>query len=57
VRFPYHRALYLPLGLLHASLAVRIFLSTPLGAWGNAAAIALFIALAAFLVLRRRTKI
>jgi hypothetical protein len=50
VRFPYHRILYLPLGLLHASLAVRVFVSAPLGAWGNAAAIALFIAVAIALV-------
>ena len=43
VRFPYHPVLYLPLALLHASLAVRVFVSTPAGGWGNAAAIALFI--------------
>ena len=54
VRFPYHPALYLPLLLLHASLAVRVALSTPLGAWGNAAAIALFIATALTLVLRKK---
>jgi hypothetical protein len=54
VRFPYHRLLYLPLALLHASLAVRVFVSAPAGAWGNAAAIALFIATAALLVLRKR---
>ena len=40
--FPYHPALYAPLALLHASLAVRMF-SPPIGSWGNAAAIALFI--------------
>ena len=51
VRFPYHPALYVPLVLLHASLAVRVFVSTAVGAWGNAAAIALFIATAAWLVL------
>ena len=41
-----------PLALLHISLAVRAFASTRLGAWGNAAAIALFIVTALFLVLR-----
>ena len=46
VRLPYHPALYLPLVLLHASLALRVFVSAPLGAWGNAAAIALFVATA-----------
>jgi len=51
VRFPYHRALYLPLALLHASLAVRVFVSTSVGAWGNAAAIALYIVTALVLVL------
>lgn len=51
VRFPYHPALYLPLALLHASLAVRVFVSAPLGAWGNAAAIALFIAVSLCLIL------
>ena len=51
VRFPYHPALYLPLALLHASLAVRVFVSAPLGAWGNAAAIALFIAVSVCLIL------
>jgi hypothetical protein len=50
VRFPYHPLLYLPLVLLHASLAVRVFVSAPLGAWGNAAAIALFILTALLLV-------
>ena len=50
VRFPYHPVLYAPLLLLHVSLAVRVFLSTPLGAWGNAAAIALFILVAISLV-------
>lgn len=52
--FPYHRVLYLPLALLHASLAVRVFISTQIGAWGNAAAIALFIVTAASLVLLKR---
>ena len=51
VRFPYHPALYVPLALLHVSLAVRVFLSVGAGAWGNAAAIALFIATTATLVL------
>jgi hypothetical protein len=50
VRFPYHAVLYLPLALLHTSLAVRVFVSAPLGAWGNAAAIALFIVTALVLV-------
>ena len=49
--FPYHVALYAPLILLHASLAVRMFWPT-VGAWGNAAAIALFIITAATLVTR-----
>jgi hypothetical protein len=53
VRFPYHAALYVPLALLHVSLAVRVFLSSEAGAWGNAAAIVLFIATAATLVFRR----
>jgi hypothetical protein len=50
VRFPYHSALYAPLVLLHISLALRVFVSAPLGAWGNAAAIALFIVTAVVLV-------
>jgi hypothetical protein len=50
VRFPYHPILYAPLILLHAALAVRVFVSAPLGAWGNAAAIALFIVTALVLV-------
>ncbi|MGD9953797.1 MAG: hypothetical protein AB7S87_14570 [Burkholderiales bacterium] len=53
VKLPYHPALYAPLVLLHLSLAVRIFVSIPIGAWGNAAAIALFIATAAMLALSR----
>jgi len=52
VRFPYSPALYVPLALLHASLAVRVAFSVALGAWGNAAAIALFIVTALALVLR-----
>jgi hypothetical protein len=50
VRFPYRPVLYLPLVLLHLTLAVRVFLSTAAGAWGNAAAIALFIVTALVLV-------
>lgn len=50
VRFPYHPVLYAPLGVLHASLVVRVFVSTPIGAWGNAAAIALFILVSVLLV-------
>ena len=60
VPLPYHSLLYLPLVLLHASLAARVlggFTEGPAllraGAWGNAAAIALFIATAAALVLGR----
>lgn len=53
---PYHPILYLPLALLHASLAVRVVVSTELGAWGNAAAIALFIACAAALALQKRIR-
>jgi hypothetical protein len=51
VRFPYRSVLYVPLALLHASLVVRVFLSTAAGAWGNAAAIALFIVTALVLVM------
>ncbi|HLS85913.1 MAG TPA: hypothetical protein VK043_06415 [Burkholderiales bacterium] len=62
VRFPYSAALYVPLVLLHGSLALRVLgsllpESAPvlrLGAWGNAAAIALFIATAAILVFARK---
>lgn len=54
LRFPYHPVLYAPLAVLHASLAVRVLVSVPVGAWGNAAAIGLFVALAAALVLRKR---
>jgi hypothetical protein len=52
LRLPYHPVLYLPLALLHASLAVRLAISAPAGALGNAAAIALFVVLAAALVAR-----
>jgi hypothetical protein len=54
VAFPYHPVLYVPLALLHASLAARVALSTTLGAWGNALAIAVFILTAAALVLGGR---
>ncbi|HEX6296298.1 MAG TPA: hypothetical protein VFZ74_06930, partial [Burkholderiales bacterium] len=54
VSLPYHAILYAPLILLHASLAVRVAVSVELGAWGNAAAIALFILLSASLALARR---
>jgi hypothetical protein len=50
VRFPYHPVLYLPLALLHASLAVRVLVSMPFGAWGNAAAIVLFVLVSLSLV-------
>lgn len=53
IRFPYSAALYAPLALLHGSLALRVAGATVIGAWGNAAAIALFIATAAALVVRR----
>ena len=53
VKLPYHPVLYAPLALLHLSLAVRVFVSPLAGAWGNAAAIALFIVTAARLVLSR----
>ena len=53
VQLPYRSVLYLPLALLHASLALRVFVSAAAGAWGNAAAIALFIATAAALAVSR----
>ena len=53
VRFPYSPVLYLPLTILHASVALRTGYSILLGAWGNAAAIAVFIVTAAALVLRK----
>lgn len=53
VKLPYHPVLYAPLALLHGSLLVRAFVSTSAGAWGNAAAIALFIATAATLAFSR----
>lgn len=54
VALPYSPALYAPLALLHASLAVRVFADfRAIGAVGNAAAIALFIITAVTLVLTR----
>ncbi len=53
VSLSYHAALYAPLALLHLSLVVRVFVSPLAGAWGNAAAIALFIVTAATLAVRR----
>lgn len=53
VRFPYSAALYFPLVLLHASVAVRVAHWTAVGAWGNALAIAVFIVTALVLVLRK----
>lgn len=55
-RVPYHPVLYFPLALLHASLAVRAAFSIEIGAWGNAAAIGLFIVTAAALVLMHQTR-
>lgn len=54
VRFPYSPALYAPLALLHVSLAVRVFASPAIGAWGNAAAIGLFILVSLSLILVKR---
>lgn len=56
VSFPYHAVLYVPLALLHGSLAVRVLVSTRIGAWGSAAAIALFILTAAALVLLKQPR-
>ena len=53
IRFPYSPVLYAPLALLHTSVALRAAVSAPAGAWGNAAAIALFVVTALALVLRR----
>lgn len=53
VQLAYHRTLYVPLVLLHLSLAVRVAVSVELGAWGNAAAVALFLLTAAARVLTR----
>jgi hypothetical protein len=49
---PYRPILYLPLAVLHASVALRMFWAQG-GAWANATAIALFIITAAALVLSR----
>ena len=57
VKLPYHPVFYAPLALLHASLAIRAFVSTSAGAWGNAAAIALFIVTAAALVFSRASSV
>ena len=54
VALPYRPVLYVPLALLHASLALRALGLTVPGAWGNAAALALFIVTAATLALDRR---
>jgi hypothetical protein len=63
VPLPYRSVLHAPLILLHASLAARVLGSLigdsavlRLGAWGNAAAIALFIAISASLVLANRRR-
>jgi hypothetical protein len=60
VPLPYRSVLYLPLLVLHASLAARVLGSLledvavlRMGAWGNAAAIALFVGTAALIVLVR----
>ena len=61
VTMPYHAAFYVPLALLHLSLAVRIAGDAAhridwvrVGALGNALAIAVFIATAASAVWRGR---
>jgi hypothetical protein len=54
--FPYRPILYVPLTLLHLSLALRILGSVPIGAWGNAMAIALFIVVAAATVVADRKR-
>lgn len=54
VALPYRPVLYVPLALLHASLAVRVLGFTAVGAWGNAAALAVFIGTALALALDRR---
>jgi hypothetical protein len=63
VAVPYHPVLYLPLALLHLSLALRVAgglfgAMAPLaaGAWGNAAAIVLFLATVVALVLKKRAR-
>jgi hypothetical protein len=54
IALSYHPVLYAPLALLHASLALRVAGVVVPGAWGNAAAIALFIVTAATRVDRRQ---
>jgi hypothetical protein len=62
VHFPYHPIVYLPLGLLHASLALRLVggdaagdtLSWQVGGILNEVAILLFLALTATMVIRAR---
>jgi hypothetical protein len=63
VRFPYHALLYIPLALLHATLALRAAgdlagsaLLRSVGGSGNALAIAFFIVSAAGLALSARTQ-
>ena len=56
VRFPYSPLLYAPLAVLHFSLVVRVLVSVQAGAWGNAAAVALFNATAIFLIFDPRQK-
>lgn len=55
-RFPYHWALYAPLVLLHGSLAVR-WVDLRAGGWGNAVAIALFVAISAALAFTRASSV
>ncbi|HEV8105930.1 MAG TPA: hypothetical protein VGP97_00305, partial [Burkholderiales bacterium] len=55
-RFPYHPVLFVPLALLHASLALRVAGAVALGAWGNAGAIVLFIVTAATLTLGAKAR-
>ena len=52
ISLPYQPILYVPLALLHGSLAVRVAGAISYGAWGNAAAAALFILTAATLAIR-----
>ena len=52
VRFPYTALLYVPLLVLHASLAVRVVFAREAGAWGNALAVVLFLVIAATVVAR-----
>ena len=52
VRLPYSSWFYFPLTILHASLALRAAVSTEIGAWGNAAAVAIFIVTAALICIK-----